>query len=135
MLKKACSSVLTLLLLVASGSRPGLAQAPTPKPAKRLAQEAKYKRQIVEWGTNQNITVKLGSGEKIEGRLSEIREDSFSVQLVQQGQIEARTVRFSEIHGLSKRGGHQAGKIVGYTVLGGLSALGILAIVAFTHLD
>lgn len=60
--------------------------------------EIKHKRQVVEYGTNQNVNVKLTSGEALTGRLAEIKNDSFVLQLVDQaGQVTSREVTYAEL--------------------------------------
>lgn len=64
----------------------------------------KFKRQIFEWGTNQNIKLQLRSGEKLEGRLAKVNPDSFVLQFVDiAGQISSREISYSDLDKLSKR--------------------------------
>lgn len=65
--------------------------------------EIKFKRQILEWGTNQNIKLRLRSKEKLEGRIAEIKPASFVLQFVGvAGQIISREISYSELDKLSK---------------------------------
>ena len=75
-----------------------------------LTAEIKHKRQVVEYGTNQNIKVKLTSNEMLEGRIAEIRNDSFTLQLVDQtGQVMNRDLSYAELSKVSKIGRQKAG--------------------------
>ena len=72
--------------------------------------QIKFKRQVVEYGTNQNVKIKLTSHETLEGRLAEIRNDSFTLQLVDQtGQVISREVSYTELSKVSKAGRQKAG--------------------------
>lgn len=120
MLKQTLAILLCLLLVI-----PGAAQTSD----KQLAKETKRKQQLIEWGTNKNVVVKLTSGEKIEGRLAEIKDDVFAVQFVEKDKITAREIRYSEVSKLSAKDGGKAGKIVGYTALGVLAGVGVMFLV------
>ena len=74
------------------------AQVPSPK-------EFKFKQQIVEYGTEQNVKVKLKSEEVLKGRISEIKNDSFILQAVDAtGQVVDRKLAYSELSKVSKVG-------------------------------
>ena len=65
--------------------------------------EIKYKRQIVEYGTNQHVKIRLTSQETLEGRIAEISNDSFTLQLVDQtGQVINREFSYAELSNVSK---------------------------------
>ncbi len=120
MLKPTLSFLLCLLFVV-----PGVAQTTN----KQLEKEAKLKQRIVEWGTNKNVAVKLKSGEKVEGRIAEIKEDIFAVQFVAKDKVTSREVRYSDVNKISGKDGGKAGKIVGYTALGVLAGVGVVMLV------
>jgi hypothetical protein len=66
--------------------------------------EIKFKRQIFEWGLNQKIKLRLRSGEKLEGRITEVKPDSFALQFVStSGQINSREIGYNDLDKLSKR--------------------------------
>jgi hypothetical protein len=111
MLKQTLSLLLCVLFVV-----PSLAQTNN----KQLAKETKLKQKIVEWGTNKNVAVKLKSGDKLEGRIAEIKDDLFVVQFVDIDQVTSRDLRYSDVDKISAKDGGKAGKIAGYTALGGL---------------
>lgn len=96
--------------------------------AKQTSQEAKFKQKIVGWGTNKQVAVELNSGQKFKGRIANIQDDLFTVQIVQQGQISSREVRYQEIKKISDQDGSKAGKVIGYTTIGVLAGLGIFAL-------
>ena len=116
---------LTLCLLLV-GAVPAFA-----KPQKQTKEE-KAKKQIVAWGTNKNIGVKLTSGEAVDGRIAEIRDDIFTVQFVKDGKIATRDVRYDEVKKLSGKDGGKAGKIAGYTALGVLAGVGVVIVTVLT---
>ena len=120
MLKQTLSFLLCLLFVV-----PGTAQTNN----KQLEKEAKLKHRIVEWGTNKNVAVKLKSGEKLEGRIAEIKDDIFAVQFVDKDKVTARDIRYSDVDKISGKDGGKAGKIAGYTALGVLAGVGVVMLV------
>jgi hypothetical protein len=120
MLKQMLSLLLCLLLVI-----PGTAQTSD----KQLVKETKLKQQLIEWGTNKIVAVKLKSGEKLEGRIAEIKDDVFAVQFVEKDKITAREIRYNEVNKLSAKDGGKAGKVVGYTALGVLAGVGVMFLV------
>ena len=96
---------------------------------KQLEKETKLKQKIVEWGTNKNVSVKLKSGEKLEGRIADIKDDLFAVQFVDKEKVAARELRYSDMDKISAKDGGKAGKIAGYTALGVLAGVGVVMLV------
>ena len=96
---------------------------------KQLGKEAKFKQKIVEWGTNKTVAVKLKSGEKLEGRIAEIKDDLFAVQFLDKDKVTSREIPYSNLDKISGKDGGKAGKIVGYTALGVLAGVGVMFIV------
>jgi hypothetical protein len=114
------------LLLCALLVMPSLAQTTN----NQLGKEAKFKQRIVEWGMNKNVAVKLKSGEKLDGRISEIKDELFAVQFMDKDKITSRELRYSEIDKISGKDGGKAGKVVGYTALGVLAGVGVIFLIA-----
>ncbi|HZS05645.1 MAG TPA: hypothetical protein VFD58_12465 [Blastocatellia bacterium] len=115
-------------------ARPGERTSAPTQGTSQQSQEEQYKKQVVDWGTNKPVSVRLKSGDRVEGRIAGIRDDVFTVQMVEKGKVTSRDVRYSEVRSLKEKNG-RAGKIVGYTTLGILAGVGvtflvILAIVA-----
>lgn len=74
------------------------------------AQEIKFKRQVVEYGAEQKVKVKMQSGETLKGRIAEIKNDSFTLQFVDAtGQVTNRELAYSELSKVSKMKGKEAG--------------------------
>ncbi len=96
---------------------------------KQKAKEAEFKRKVVEWGTNKQVSIKLHSGEKVEGRIATINDEAFTVQGLNNSSIISKDIRFSAIKKLSAKG--NAGKIAGYTALGVLAGVGAVVAVLF----
>lgn len=121
-----CRTIITFIVICALGLGNVLAQTKTTSPEK----QAKFKKQVVEWGTNKQVSVKLNSGAKIEGRVAEIQNDFFAVQSVsKEGQVASQQVNFSDINKLSPKG--DAGRIAGHTVLGILAGVGAVFVTLF----
>ncbi len=96
---------ITSIVIVALLSNGFTAHAQT-----KSSPEIKFKRQVVECGTNQNVKLKLNSNETLKGRIAEIRNDSFTLQLVDAtGQVNDREIAYSELSKVSKAGGKKAG--------------------------
>ncbi|HZS07126.1 MAG TPA: hypothetical protein VFD58_19980 [Blastocatellia bacterium] len=126
MSKKSLSPVLSLLL-AALLIQPALPQPAVSAADQQKAREEQLKQRVVEWGTNKNVTVKLKSGGKVQGRLAEIRDDGFALQFVEHGQVTSREIRYGDVKGISEKG--NAGNIVGGIIVGTLAAVGVTAIV------
>jgi hypothetical protein len=120
MLKQPLSFLLCALLVVS-----GFAQTNN----KQLEKEAKLKQKVVEWGTNKNVSVKLKSGEKLAGRIADIKDDVFALQFVDKDKVTSREIRYSEVDKISTKDGGKAGRVVGYTALGVLAGIGVFMVV------
>ena len=120
MLKQTLCLLLCVLFVV-----PGFAQSNN----KQLEKETKLKQRIVEWGTNKNVAVKLKSGEKLDGRIAEIKDDLFAMQFVDKDKVTSREFRYSDVDKISGKDGGKAGKVVGYTALGVLAGVGVFFLV------
>jgi hypothetical protein len=120
MLKQTLSLLLCMLFAV-----PSFAQTNN----KQLEKEAKLKQKVVEWGTNKNVSVKLKSGEKVEGRIADIKDDVFALQFVDKDKVTSREIRYSDVDKISTKDGGKAGRVVGYTALGVLAGIGVFMIV------
>ena len=98
--------------------------------AQSQSAEIKFKREIVTYGTNQNIKLVLASGEKLEGRIAEIRNDSFTLQLVNAaGEVVSRDLLYGELSKVSKVTGRKAaGAVKRGFIYGAGFYLGMLAV-------
>lgn len=101
------------------------AQTPSPN-------EIRLKYKIVEIGTEQIVKLKLQSKETIRGRIAEIRNDSFTLQLVEaNGQMTNRDIAYSQLRNVSKVSERKASSIFTHGVLQGAGIyLGMLAVSA-----
>ncbi len=108
-------------ILLICGLSSGWAMAQEVKKAKPK-NIAKNKSRVVSWGTNKQVNIQLFSGEKIGGRIAEIKDDLLVVQLAENGQIVKRDVPYENIKKITDVVG--AGKVVGYTALGVLAGIG-----------
>jgi hypothetical protein len=120
MFRHAVSFTLTLLLTCTVATNFAFAKQP---------KEVKLKQKIVEWGTNKNVSVKLKSGSKIDGRIAEIKDTNFAVQLVENGQVVTREISYSDVDKLSVKG--NAGRVAGRTALGVLAGVGAIFVMLF----
>lgn len=121
LLKQTLSFIICALLVVTS-----VAQTNN----KQLEKETKLKQKIVEWGTNKNVSLKLKSGEKLVGRISDIKDNQFALQLVDKDKVTSREFRYNEVDKISGKEPGKAGKVVGYTALGVLAGLGALLLIS-----
>lgn len=121
------SKIICSLLIGALFFNGALAQSSTD-------QELQFKQQIVGWGINQKVKVKIKSGEQLEGRISEINNDFFSVQLINNGQIANRQIDYPNIKKISKIGDNQSthslkkGFLYGAGIYAGMLAVGLLVV-------
>ena len=123
---KQLKKFISILLLCALSTNLLLAQGVKKAKPNKIAQ---YKSRVVSWGINKQVNVHLFSGEKINGRLAEIKDDLIVVQLATNGQITSREVQYEDIKKISEVVG--AGKVVGYTALGILAGVGATVAVIF----
>lgn len=94
------------------------------------AKTESLRRKVIEWGTNQPVSVKLNSGEKLKGRIAEIKFDTLAVQLLEQGKIVTRDLRWDEMNKVSlDRRDEKARKIGGFIALGVLATLAVVVVV------
>lgn len=110
------------------------AQTPAPQTSKQQAQAEKIKQKVEDLGVLKEVTVKLRSGEKLKGRISEIHHDTFSLKLEDPTQTIPRDISYAEVKSIS--GKHNGGGQVAYRVLfgpagiGGAVLLGVLVAIA-----
>lgn len=126
MFRHAMSLTLTLLLTCTVATNFAFAKQP---------KEVKLKQKIVEWGTNKNVSVKLKSGSKIDGRIAEIKDTNFVVQLVENGQVVTREISYSDVDKISARGETSGGNIAGWIVLGAAAGVGAIFLFALAFRD
>ncbi len=116
---KILKNFISLLVLFGLSTGSVLAQQNKQAKPKKIAE---YKTKVVSWGVNKQITLRLFSGEKIDGRIAEIKDDLLIIQLASNGKITSRDVPYEDIKKISDVVG--AGKIAGYTALGVLAGIG-----------
>lgn len=119
MKNKLFRNFITILLICGLNSGWVLAQEVKKAKPKNIA---KNKTKVVSWGTNKQVNIQLFSGEKIGGRIAEIKDDLLIVQLAENGQIVKRDVPYENIKKITDVVG--AGKVAGYTALGILAGIG-----------
>ena len=130
MFSKYCSLVFSWLMVGALAITPLATRTTLAAATKQEAQEAKYKKRIVEWGTNKNVSVKLKSGSKIEGRIADIQDAFFAIQSVtKDGKVATREIVYSDVNKVSGKDGGKVGKVIGYTALGVLAGVGVVVMI------
>lgn len=120
------SILLALLLLTSATTQPAFAQ---------FAPAEKFRARVVEWGPNKRVAVKLKSGDQVQGRIAEIKDATFLIQLLEKGQVTSREINYSDIKKLSAKGDHEGAKVVGYIVIGALAALGTIVLIGLALAD
>ena len=111
---------LTALLLLTAN--PAVAQS---------SQAESLRRRVIEWGVNKPITAQLKTGEKLKGRIAEIKFDTLSVQLLEQGKIVTRDLRWDEMNKVSLDSkDEKARKIGSFIAIGVLATLAVVIVVA-----
>jgi hypothetical protein len=91
------------------------------------------RRKVIEWGINQPLTIKLNSGEKLKGRSAEIKFDTLAVQMMEQGKIVTRKLRWDEMNQVSRASkDEKARKIGGFIAVGVLATLAVVVGLALT---
>lgn len=114
--------VLAILLLLTGVSNPAFAQT---------SRAESLRRKVIEWGTNNAVTIKLNSGEKVKGRVTEIKFDTLALQFVEQGRIVTRELRWDDLNKVTRDSkDEKARKIGGFIALGVLATLAVVIVVA-----
>ncbi len=111
------SVALSALLLLTVVGNPAFAQA---------SKAESLRRKVIEWGTNKPVAVKLNSGEKLQGRIAEIKDDALTIQFLKTGKIDTRDFRWNEIEKVSLKNSTEDKM----RKTGGFIALGVLATLA-----
>jgi hypothetical protein len=109
-------------------ARVGASGAVPPAQAES-AQKPTVKERILEIPPGTMIEVRLLNKQKIRGRLGEITNEVFSLQIARGNKIETQKVAFTDVKSLKKFESGEAGKMAGGVVIGILAALGILAVI------
>ncbi len=95
------------------------------------SQAESLRRKVIEWGTNKPLTIQLKSGEKLKGRSAEIKFDTLAVQLIEQGKIVTRELRWDDLKKVSLASGDEkARKIGGFIAIGVLATIAVVIVVA-----
>lgn len=116
------SFFLTALMLLTALINPAFAQS---------SQAGNLRRKAIEWGANKPVTAKLSSGEKVKGRIAEIKFDTLALQLVEQGKIVTRELRWDELNNVTLDSkDEKARKIGSFIALGVLATLAVVVVVA-----
>ena len=116
------SFALSALLLLPGFGNPACAQS---------AKAESLRRKVIEWGTNKPIAVKLNSGEKLKGRIAEIKFDTLAIQLIGQDKIVTRELRWDDLNKVSlSSADEKARKIGGFIAIGVLATLAVVIVVA-----
>jgi hypothetical protein len=131
MFRQVLSLILTASLFAATIPQPGLAQTPDSD----VSRVEEFKKRVVEEGTNRQVTVKFKAGGKLKGRVAEIKDEFFSVQFVDKGQVTTREVRYDEIKSLSVKGKGNAGKTIAYAAIGAAAGLFIVMGIMYAVYD
>lgn len=131
MLSRTLKTFLAVLLIWPSGTWPVFAQTASPTPSTPQAQAQKIKQRVTDIGLIKEVNVKLQSGEKVKGRISEINDDAFTVRVEDKGQATTRDIRYDEVKGLSAKGDGHAGKTFAFAALG--AAAGLIATVLIIY--
>jgi hypothetical protein len=92
------------------------------------------KEQVLQIPTGSIVEVKTLAKEKIRGKLGETNEEGFTVQRVKNEQVETVSLTFQSVKSIKlqsgvESGGSKTGQTVMWAVVGGLAAVGVLAIV------
>ena len=128
MLRKISTLLLSGLMIFALTIRPALSQSAT---------DEKLRNRVVEWGPNKVVNIQLKSGEKLQGRIVDIRDDALAIQFLQQGKIDTRDFRWQEIKKASLKNNTEdkVRKTGGFIALGVLVTIAVVIGVALSDPD
>lgn len=126
--RKYLSFGLAVVLFVSLAAQPVTAQS---------SAEEKLRHRVVEWGPNKVVSVQLKSGEKIKGRIAEIKDDALSIQFLNQGKIDTRDFRWNEIKKVSLKSNTEdrVRKTGGFLAIGLLVTIAVVIGIALSDPD
>ena len=122
-----CNRAFSLLL---SGALLAFIIHPTNAQSSPSAKAESLRRKVIEWGTNKPVALQLKSGEKLKGRLADIKFDIFAIQCIEQGKIVTRALRWDDLNKVSLDSrDEKARKIGGWIAIGVLATLAAVVVV------
>lgn len=103
-------------------------------PASQQEPKQSMKEQVLAIPTGAVVEVRTTHKEKIKGRLGEATDQSFKVQRVRNDKVEDISVDFVKtksikVVAVNDTAASKTGRTVGWVVLGGLAALGVIMLV------
>ena len=109
---------------------PGAPAAPAPQPERKQS----MKEQVLAIPTGAVVEVRTMQKEKIKGRLGEATDQAFKIQRVRNDKVEDVSVDFQKtksikVVAVNDTAASKTGRTVGWVVLGGLAALGVIMLV------
>jgi hypothetical protein len=105
----------------ASATAASLPQETTKQPT--------LQERILEIPPGTMIEVRLVNKQKLRGRLGEVTNEGFSLQIAQGNKIETRKIAFTEVKSFKQAGGGATGKGFSRGVIYGLAAMGALIVI------
>lgn len=118
------SFFLMAMMMLTALTNPAVAQS---------SQVESLRRKVSKWGTNNPVTAKLSSGEKVKGRIAEIKSDTLALQFVEQGKIVTRELRWDNLNNVTLDSKDEKARKIGvFIALGVLATLAIVVGVALT---
>lgn len=110
--------------------------APVHRAMAQSSHSDSLRRQVIEWGANKPIAVQLKSGEKLKGRIAEIKTNTLDVQLLEQGKIVTREFRWDDLQKVSLDSREEKARKVGkWIAIGTLAGIVVIVGVALSQLD
>ncbi len=125
MTKQTLSVVLASLFSLHSGlgveARPGSQEKISVKPT--------VAELVLEMPTGTPVEVRLENKKRLRGKLGEVTDEGFVVQVARGNKVETQNLTFDQVKSLKKIQERQAARTAGYIVVGALAGLGALLLI------
>jgi hypothetical protein len=93
------------------------------------SQQPTLKEQVIQMPAGSQVEVRLLNKERFRGRLGEISDEGFTVQIAQENRIESRKVAFGDVKSVKVMGNNEKKRGI---LIGVAAAFGILLVLALT---
>jgi translation initiation factor IF-1 len=118
--------MLSVLLALLFFIEPAYDAMASQTPQERSSQKTTLQQKVLEIPAGTLVEVRLKNKEILRGRLGEVHEAGFDVQVAAGDKVEARTIAFDELKSIKKAGGGGTGRFIGHVALGTAIVIGVL---------
>ncbi len=118
--------MLSLLLASLFLIEPALDARASQSPQAGTSEKTPLQQKVLEIPAGTLVEVRLKNKEKLRGRLGEVHETGFDMQVAAGDKVETRTITFHELKSIKKTEGGGTGRFIGHVALGTAIVIGVL---------